>query len=103
MSETIVADRARRSDAIAIARVICILGVVYVHAWTGLNGIALAALRGTGQDTLRWTLMEVFGRSAEANWHAGLALAFQRASSALAWWLGAQQQPAHWHPWRTEF
>ncbi|WP_300397144.1 acyltransferase [uncultured Sphingobium sp.] len=64
MSETIVADRARRSDAIAIARVICILGVVYVHAWTGLNGIALAALRGTGQDTLRWTLMEVFGRSA---------------------------------------
>ena len=64
MSETIVADPARRSNAIAIARVICILGVVYVHAWTGLNGIALAALRGTGQDTLRWTLMEVFGRSA---------------------------------------
>jgi hypothetical protein len=57
-------DGARRSDAIAIARVICILGVVYVHAWTGANGEALALLRGTAQDNLRWTLMEAFGRSA---------------------------------------
>ncbi|CCW19177.1 hypothetical protein EBBID32_35430 [Sphingobium indicum BiD32] len=64
MSETILADGARRSDAIAIARVICILGVVYVHAWTGQNGEALEALRGTGQDVLRWALMEIFGRSA---------------------------------------
>ena len=38
-------DGARRSAAIAIARVICILGVVYVHAWTGLNGEALQAKR----------------------------------------------------------
>lgn len=60
----IEANDARRSDAIAIARVICILGVVYVHGWTGLNGEALQALRGTGQDNLRWVLMEVFGRSA---------------------------------------
>lgn len=60
----IQAARQRRSDAIAIARVVCILGVVYVHAWTGLNGEALAALRGTAQDALRWTLMEMFGRSA---------------------------------------
>jgi len=58
------ADEARRSHAIAIARVICILGVVYVHAWTGLNGAALEALRGTAQETLRWALMEIFGRSA---------------------------------------
>jgi fucose 4-O-acetylase-like acetyltransferase len=58
------ADGARRSDAIAIARVICILGVVYVHAWTGLNGETLASLRGSGQDNLRWVLMEAFGRSA---------------------------------------
>jgi len=58
------ADGARRSDAIAIARVICILGVVYVHAWTGLNGETLAALRGSAQDNLRWVLMEAFGRSA---------------------------------------
>lgn len=64
MHETIPANAARRSDAIAIARVICILGVVYVHAWTGLNGEGLQALRGTAQDGLRWTLMEIFGRSA---------------------------------------
>ncbi len=58
------ADAARRSDAISIARVICILGVIYVHAWTGRNGIALDALRGTPQETLRWVLMEALGRSA---------------------------------------
>jgi len=57
-------DVARQSDAISIARVICILGVVYVHAWTGLNGHDLESLRGTPQDSLRWGLMEVFGRSA---------------------------------------
>ena len=55
---------ARTSDAIAIARVLCILGVVYVHAWTGLDSGALLALKGSGQETLRWTLMETFGRSA---------------------------------------
>jgi hypothetical protein len=59
-----VALAARRSDAISIARVICILGVVYVHAWTGLNGHDLESLRGTPQDSLRWALMEIFGRSA---------------------------------------
>ncbi|MFZ2997582.1 acyltransferase family protein [Sphingobium sp.] len=64
MPETIYAARPRRSDAIAIARVVCILGVVYVHAWTGRSGEALAELRGTGQDALRWGLMEIFGRSA---------------------------------------
>ena len=58
------ADAARRSDAISIARVICILGVVYVHAWTGLNGHDLESARGTGQENLRWLLMEIFGRSA---------------------------------------
>ncbi|MDO7833967.1 acyltransferase [Sphingobium sp. HBC34] len=64
MSNHLPFQAARRSDAIAIARVICILGVVYVHAWTGLNGEALAALRGTAQDNFRWFLMELFGRSA---------------------------------------
>lgn len=64
MSHRLSNSDARRSDAIAIARVVCILGVVYVHAWTGLNGEALAALRGTAQDNLRWFLMELFGRSA---------------------------------------
>ena len=64
LHQTITADAARRSDAIAIARVICIMGVVYVHAWTGLNGHDLAIARGTPQENLRWLLMEVFGRSA---------------------------------------
>lgn len=54
----------RRSDAIALARVLCIGGVVYVHAWTGLGGENLEAMRGTWQENLRWVLMEVFGRSA---------------------------------------
>lgn len=52
------------SDSIAIARVLCILGVVYVHAWTGVDSGSLLALKGSGQETLRWTLMETFGRSA---------------------------------------
>jgi hypothetical protein len=58
------ADTERRSGAIAIARAICILGVVYVHGWTGRNGEMLEALRGTGQETARWVLMEALGRSA---------------------------------------
>ena len=58
------ADATRRSDAISIARVICILGVVYVHAWTGLNGHDLEIAKGTPQENLRWLLMEIFGRSA---------------------------------------
>lgn len=53
----------RRSDAIALARVICIMGVVYVHAWTGLSGDALQHARGSAQEDLRWVLMEVFGHS----------------------------------------
>ncbi len=55
---------ARLSDSIAIARVICILGVVYVHAWTGVDAQTLYALHGSGQDMLRWILMEGLGRSA---------------------------------------
>lgn len=53
-----------RNDAIAVARVVCILGVVYVHAWTGLGGHDLELARGTAQENLRWILMDVFGRSA---------------------------------------
>ncbi|WP_232037211.1 acyltransferase family protein [Sphingobium amiense] len=64
MPASFSSDIARRSDAIAIARVICILGVVYVHAWTGQGGVALAEMHGSAQDNLRWFLMEVFGRSA---------------------------------------
>lgn len=42
---------------------ICICGIVYVHAWTGLNIDQLRA-QGTGwQSVLYWTLIELFGRS----------------------------------------
>ncbi|MET0270630.1 MAG: acyltransferase [Sphingomonas sp.] len=56
------ADPATR-DAIAIARVVCILGIVYVHAWTGVGGDVLNDPR-SGQALLRWSLVELFGRSA---------------------------------------
>ena len=43
-------------EAIQIARVLCILGIVYVHAWTGLTGEQLAAIDQTPQGILRWPL-----------------------------------------------
>ena len=52
------------SGAIGIARLLCILGVVYVHAWTGIGGDQMAAQAGSAQDVLRWTFVEFFGRSA---------------------------------------
>ncbi len=64
MPNILPADPARRSDAISIARVLCILGVVYVHAWTGRNGVDLEAMRGSPQEIFRWILMEALGRSA---------------------------------------
>lgn len=51
------------SHAIAMARVICILGIVYVHAWTGRNGNDLQMLNHTPQGMLRWALIELLGRS----------------------------------------
>lgn len=42
----------------------CILGIVYVHAWTGLSGAELARLNDSPQGMLRWGLMELLGRSA---------------------------------------
>lgn len=57
-----MADSGTR-DAIAIARVVCILGIVYVHAWTGVGGGMLDDPR-SGQALLRWSLVELFGRSA---------------------------------------
>lgn len=52
------------SAAIGVARLICILGIVYVHGWTGLHGADLAARGETMQGMLRWALIELFGRSA---------------------------------------
>jgi len=51
-------------EAIGIARVLCILGIVYVHAWTGLDGAQLGKLDSTHQGVLRWVLIELVGRSA---------------------------------------
>ena len=51
-------------EAIDIARVLCILGIVYVHAWTGLDGDRLAKLDSTHQGIMRWVLIELVGRSA---------------------------------------
>jgi fucose 4-O-acetylase-like acetyltransferase len=51
-------------EAIGIVRILCILGIVYVHAWTGRSGEELHALDETGQGVLRWGLIELVGRSA---------------------------------------
>ena len=54
----------RLSTAIAIARLIGIMGVVYVHAWTGRTAEELAAVAFTSQAVLRTALGELLGRSA---------------------------------------
>lgn len=54
----------RLSTALAIARLIGILGIVYVHAWTGRTAEELAAVAFSWQAVLRTVLGEVFGRSA---------------------------------------
>lgn len=51
------------SAAIGISRVLCILGVIYAHAWTGLDGGQLAAADSSAQGLLRWVVMEALGRS----------------------------------------
>ena len=53
----------RLSTAIAIARLIGIMGIVYVHAWTGRTAEELAAVAFSWQAVLRTVLGEVFGRS----------------------------------------
>lgn len=54
----------RLSTAIAIARLVGILGVVYVHAWTGRTAEELTAQAMTAQGLLRIVVIEMFGRSA---------------------------------------
>ena len=54
----------RLSAAIAIARVLGIFGIVYVHGWTGLAWADLTAIDGSAQGIFRWTLMEFLGRCA---------------------------------------
>lgn len=52
-----------QSDAIAAARVFCILGIVYAHAWTGQTWSSLVASSDTPQGIFRWLLVELIGRS----------------------------------------
>jgi hypothetical protein len=52
------------SDAIRISRILGILGIIYVHAWTGRTWDELNALAGTPQIVFRWTLIDLLGRSA---------------------------------------
>lgn len=56
------ADPVRQS--IGIARVLGILGIIYVHAWTGRTAEELNALDQTAQGVLRWALIELVGTCA---------------------------------------
>lgn len=56
-------EKTRLSRAIAIARVICIMGIVYVHAWTGRNGQDLQLFNDTSQGLMRWALIDLMARS----------------------------------------
>jgi hypothetical protein len=58
------ADGDRLARTIGIARILCILGIVYVHAWTGRTGEELVAMNDTPQAMLRWVLIDLLGRSA---------------------------------------
>jgi fucose 4-O-acetylase-like acetyltransferase len=53
------ADPVRQS--IGIARVLGIVGIIYVHAWTGRTAEELNALDQTAQGVLRWALIELVG------------------------------------------
>lgn len=64
MPNQTAARHERASSAIGIARVLCVLGIVYVHAWTGLAGPALTVANESAQGRLRWVLIELLGRNA---------------------------------------
>ena len=78
------------SATIGLARLTCIFGVVYVHAWTGLGGDRMAAQAGSAQDVLRWAVVELFGRSAVpllsivAGWLVAHSLAKRGAGGLIA-------------------
>jgi len=89
-SQSFTELRVRTSRAIGLARVLCILGIVYVHAWTGLYGPALTALDHTPQGLLRWGLIELLARSSVpllsvvSGWLVGPSLARRGARAFLA-------------------
>lgn len=52
-----------QSEAIRIARVLCIVGMIYAHTWTGRTTSYIIAHSGSTQGILRWVLTEMIGRS----------------------------------------
>lgn len=52
-----------RSTAISIARILCLLGITYVHAWFGLTADQFAAQKGSANSILYWMLADIFGRN----------------------------------------
>jgi surface polysaccharide O-acyltransferase-like enzyme len=70
-----------QSDAITAARVFCILGVVYVHAWTGQTWSSLVESSDSAQGIFRWLLVELIGRSSVPL--LGMISGWLVASSAL--------------------
>ena len=71
----------RLSRTIGVARVICLLGIVFVHAWTGRGGDELQAMNDSPQGVFRWVLIELLGRSSVpllsiiSGWLVGTSLA----------------------------
>ena len=62
-STPVKAARPIQSEAISVARVLCILGIVYAHAWTGRTGAYVVAHSDSWQGIFRWLLVELVGRS----------------------------------------
>ena len=70
-----------QSRAIEIARVLCILGMVYAHAWTGRTTAYVIQHSETGQGMFRWFVVEMIGRSSVPL--LGMVSGWLVASSAL--------------------
>lgn len=51
-------------DTIQVARLVCILGIVYAHAWTGLTATNINALPLSYHTGVYWLLKEALGRGA---------------------------------------
>lgn len=70
-----------QSDAIVVARVICILGIVYAHAWTGRGAVYLLLHSADWQGMMRAFFVETIGRSSVPL--LGMVSGWLVASSAL--------------------
>lgn len=73
--------RPLQSEAITAARVFCIVGIIYVHAWTGQTASSLIDSSDSAQGMFRWFLVETIGRSSVPL--LGMISGWLVASSAL--------------------